>query len=690
LNDNAQRSAITAPTDGETERALREAVRQQRILSEVSRVLLDYAGSDEVEPLRRIVQLVVEAQGDWCAFLLIGSDASLRTVAQLHPDPRRRALADEVVRRLPPRRWDAGPPETNALLQRRPIYYERFGDETLRAGGLADVEYQLIRQLELKSLILAPMLAGAEPLGLLVLASAGPEGQVYGAKDVDFVFSLAGRAALAIRHARLVRALDHERREAMLRAAELLAVLEASPNGILIFGADDELRYASAGMDRAFGYPFSKQVGRHYRELLTDPAVPKSATPGEMERKIGAFFADRGRSGRDVISYGGRHYIRTSTPVTHGGAYLGRLFMHADVTQEHELDRQRAEFLTVAAHELRTPLTPLSMYLQTIERRLGRGQALEPELAGKARRQVARIEKLVQDLLDLSRVESDRIALRHEPVALEMLAAEVVSDFRATVHEHQIVLHVQTAPVAVSGDRERLEQVLVNLIANAIKYSPQGGDVDVTVGTEGEEAVVAVTDRGIGIPREEQPRLFERFFRARNAAATNYGGLGIGLFVSREIVHRHDGRFEVQSEVGRGTTFRFRLPLDREAMRSKAGARVLLVDDDPDILEATTAFLADEGLVVEQARDGQAALEMVRRSPPDLMLLDLMMPVLDGWAFMEQLRAEQLAPGVPVVVFSADRDVREKAASLGADATLHKPFSLDELHELIGRLLRKG
>jgi CheY-like chemotaxis protein len=201
------------------------------------------------------------------------------------------------------------------------------------------------------------------------------------------------------------------------------------------------------------------------------------------------------------------------------------------------------------------------------------------------------------------------------------------------------------------------------------------------------EASVSVQDRGIGIPAEEQPRLFQRFFRAANATTRNYGGLGIGLFVSHEIVRRHGGRFEVHSELGAGSTFTFYLPLSPRSQ--KAGdhrARVLLVDDDPEIVEATGQVLREWGYSVDSASDGETALALARKSRPDLMLIDLMMPVMDGWTLIRRMREENVAPGVPIVVFSAQSDLREKGGS-GADAALRKPFELEELQDVVERLL---
>jgi len=241
----------------------------------------------------------------------------------------------------------------------------------------------------------------------------------------------------------------------------------------------------------------------------------------------------------------------------------------------------------------------------------------------------------------------------------------------------------------VQGDAERLEQVLVNVLQNAIKYSPEGGQIRVAVRRDGQEARVSVKDPGIGVPKEEQARLFQRFFRAGNATTRNYSGLGIGLFVANEIVRRHGGRFEVESEVGSGSTFTICLPaLQQVRTETEGRARVLLVDDDPEILEVTGQILREWGYVVDEARDGLTALSLARNARPDLMLVDLMMPVMDGWTLIRRLREEKVAEGVPVVVFSADRDTREKARQLDAEASLRKPFELEELQDVVERLLR--
>ncbi|MFL5436238.1 MAG: ATP-binding protein [Myxococcales bacterium] len=688
--------ALDAQAFSETIR-LRHAEARHRIVADITTILLDYVGPDEVEPLRRIVEKVTAALGDWCAFSLVGDDGILRQVAAYHPDVRQRELAVLVNQLVPPRQWDAGPEATNVLVQRRPLVFEEISDEMLRAGLPSDEAFAAMKEIGLASAILAPLLDGQKPLGTVILASAGRGGRRYTRDDVDFVVAIADRAALAVRNARLVQKLaeerdrlDRARAQAEERAAQMLAVFQADPNGIALFDANGVLRFVSPRVAELFGTNLEGFLGKHHDEAFRVD-LRGDGNNEELMLQMRSIFADREHPSTDefLVRKTNRWIRRSSTPVrSESGAYLGRMFVYMDVTAEKQLDRERSEFLTVAAHELRTPLTPLSMYLQGIERRLARGLPIEPELVVKARRQVGRLSRLVEDLLDVSRLESGRLTLSRDRVALDQIVSEVVSDFRAAAPQHEIVLRRPTRGVQAMGDRERLEQVVVNLVQNAIKYSPQGGRVEVSVERNGSQARVTVTDEGIGIPKDEQRHIFERFFRAQNATTRNYGGLGIGLYVSNEIVERHGGAFEVVSEPGKGTTFGFTIPLDESEPALEPGrARILVVDDDRAMLDATSSVLRDWGYAVDEAGDGETALRLLRAAKPDLMLVDLMMPVMDGWALVVRMRQDGLAEAVPLVVFSADSEANAHAKDLNAAAALRKPFSLDELQSVLGRLL---
>jgi signal transduction histidine kinase len=221
--------------------------------------------------------------------------------------------------------------------------------------------------------------------------------------------------------------------------------------------------------------------------------------------------------------------------------------------------RVRDEFLSVASHELRTPLTPLTLRLHSMARRAREGRPVDLHATESAVRHVQRMTELVDDLLDVSRIEAGKLELRRAPLPLVPLVRELVYTFSQSLPDRVLHFDPSESPV-VFADRARIEQVVTNLLDNALKYSPAGGEVRVELEQSGGEAVLSIADSGIGIPPDLQKRLFQRYFRAPNAKQTTWG-LGLGLFICRDIVERHGGRIWVQSEEEKGATFFVALPL---------------------------------------------------------------------------------------------------------------------------------
>lgn len=271
----------------------------------------------------------------------------------------------------------------------------------------------------------------------------------------------------------------------------------------------------------------------------------------------------------------GRILERKSLPQRMGRTIIGRVWSYREVTAERRADaererllrdaqeaiRVRDDFLSIAAHELKTPLTPLKLHLQMLRRQGAEDDGAPARHVDKSLMQVSRLTGLVNDLLDTSRIQEGRLTLKHGPVVLQELAQDVVSEMRLSSAHHRVEYEAPDAPLVVLGDVDRLAQVLVNLMENAFKYSPSGGTVRVRMAREDCHAHVCVQDEGIGIPRDQQELLFERFFRARNAPISGFGGLGLGLYICRDIVERHGGRLWVESELGHGSTFHFTVPL---------------------------------------------------------------------------------------------------------------------------------
>jgi len=226
--------------------------------------------------------------------------------------------------------------------------------------------------------------------------------------------------------------------------------------------------------------------------------------------------------------------------------------------------RLRDEFLSVAAHELKTPVTSVLAYSQVVQRRAAR----DPALNERNRRalqvieaQAERLSRLISSLLEVSRVATGHFHVELEPLDLRALLRRIGEEVRVTLEAHRLELSLPDHPVLIAGDALRLEQMLQNLLQNAVKYSPEGGPISLRLSHDDTHAAIAVADQGVGIPQSALPQLFQRFFRAADRAQANTAGMGIGLYVVHEIATRHGGMVEVMSKEGHGSTFTVRLPL---------------------------------------------------------------------------------------------------------------------------------
>ncbi|MEW5848238.1 MAG: PAS domain S-box protein [Myxococcota bacterium] len=420
--------------------------------------------------------------------------------------------------------------------------------EFFTTGVCRDVPYQFVRR---DGSVMDVLLSA--------IAERNAEGEV--------VRSLAVLVDVTARHR------AEQQRERALALLDTLLMSAPVPMGFL----DRDLRFqrVNAGLAALHGVRPEDDVGRTIWEASPGMA-PQVAPIMRRVLETGQATTNVELSG-EVPSAPGeiRSFLASYYPVsTVAGEMTGVGVVVVDVTERtraaelqarlyreaQQAIRARDEFMSIASHELKTPLTPLVLLLQLMERRVRRGEPVDPADISKAQSQLGRLCGLIKDLLDVSRIQAGRLALRREPVNLCELVREVISAHPAG-EENRMRLDVPTTGVHVDGDRDRLLQVVNNLVDNAVKYSPRDKPIDVRVSRNGGEALLSVTDRGIGIPREQQPMLFERFFRASNAPTTSYGGLGLGLYICRDIVERHGGRIWVDSETGRGATFYVALPL---------------------------------------------------------------------------------------------------------------------------------
>ncbi len=385
-----------------------------------------------------------------------------------------------------------------------------------------------------------------------------------------------------------------------------------------------------------------------------------------------------------------------------------------------EIDRAKTEFFSNVSHEFRTPLT---LMLGPIEDALAdERSSLSPVQRNRietARRNSLRLLKLVNALLDFSRIEAGRAQASYEPVDLGQLTAELASSFRSACEKAglNLLLQVRELPQPVYVDRDMWEKIVLNLVSNAFKFTQQG-EIEVSVDALGDHARLRVRDTGCGIAAEELPRLFERFHRIAGAPGRTVEGTGIGLALVQELVHLHGGTIRAESTYGKGTTFEVllpmgaaHLPLERiasaaslastrvspqafveEALRWMPGdltdegtaagprARILWADDNADMREYVRSLLASQ-YEVTTAADGEQALALALELRPDIVLTDIMMPRLDGFGLLRALRSHPDTAATPVIMLSAraGEEARIEGLDAGADDYLVKPFSAREL-----------
>ncbi|HEY2369807.1 MAG TPA: ATP-binding protein, partial [Polyangiaceae bacterium] len=374
-----------------------------------------------------------------------------------------------------------------------------------------------------------------------------------------------------------------------------------------------------------------------------------------------------------------------------------------------ELDAAKTAFFGNISHELRTPLT---LMLGPLEDALAGDGLLGGEALRAAHRSAVRLARLVNSLLDFARLEAGRVQASFAPIALDELTAGLAASFHSLVVAAKMNLVVECPPLAepVWVDATQWEKIVLNLVSNAFKFTLEG-EISVRLRDAGERVELTVSDTGVGIPASEIGRVFERFHRVEGTRGRSIEGTGIGLALVRELVALHGGAVRVTSELGRGTTFtvtipkgRAHLPQDRivaGASRSDAATpafvleasqwierpktsgasasrereRILVVDDNTDMRSYIARLLRDEWNV-EEAHDGEEALAMIERSPPDLVVSDVMMPRVDGLAMVRTLRASPRTRNLPVILLSAraGEDASVEGIETGADDYLVKPF----------------
>jgi PAS domain S-box-containing protein len=509
---------------------------------------------------------------------------------------------------------------------------------------------------------------------------------------------------------KILRDVTERRRAAdvLQRTADQLRVItDTLP--MLIASVDREHRYLwnNAAYQTWFGQPRDSLAGRHMRDVL-GPDAYEAIRPHVEQALAGRTVHFETRL--DYASGGSRDVSVTYVPMRTGGETAGMVVFVEDVTQRkrttesleralRELevaDRQKNEFLATLAHELRNPLAPIRYAAQLIRPDAG-AEALA-QARGAIERQSRHMARLLDDLLDVSRITRNVVDLRRDVLDLRAAVRHSVDTLRPKLQftEHRLELSQPDDPVWVSADPTRLAQIVDNVLENAVKYTDAGGRIEVHVGTDRGAAVLRVRDSGVGIAPGMLDKVFDLFAQAHTSEGDRRGGLGIGLAVVKRLVELHGGTIAVASEgLGRGSEFTIRLPraaapaaaaADAEPGRPRGiSRRVLVVDDNPDVVEMLAAVLRQRGHDVRTARDGREALALAAVETPDVVVLDVGMPGLTGHDVARELRREPRGDALRILAvtgWGSELD-RLRTREAGFDEHLTKPVDVDELIRLI-------
>jgi two-component system CheB/CheR fusion protein len=502
-----------------------------------------------------------------------------------------------------------------------------------------------------------------------------------------------------------------QRRMAERAGAQLAAVVESSDDAIICMTPQGRVTSWNKGATRLLGYTPDEIFGESIEKIVPpDLSATEGATLARIAR---GEHVDHYESIR--IAKGSRRIpvsVRLSPILDRAGGIIGISTIARDITERKRMeealrlaDQRKDAFLATLAHELRNPLAPIRYATRLLE------PGVPPEMAGDARRmidrQLAQMARLLDDLLDVSRVTRGVLDVRREQLDLREVIESAVESVKphAEAADQELTVQLPAEPLWVSGDAVRLVQIIGNLLHNATKYTLRGGHIGLIASSTGDEVIVSVKDDGVGIPAEALPTIFELFVQLDPPGARSAGGLGIGLPLARDLARLHGGRIDALSAgPGLGSEFVVRLKLAREAQAltrpvaapekiaalGAAQVRVLVVDDNVDAATSLSYVLALAGYQTAVAHDGNRALELAETLRPSVVLLDIGLPSMSGHEVARRLRALPWGRELRLIAVTGWGHEKDRAKSLeaGFDSHLTKPIDPEVLLQQIAHVAR--
>ena len=519
-----------------------------------------------------------------------------------------------------------------------------------------------------------PMIVGEQLVGVIAMFSSSSLTRA----TLDAMASVADEIGLGIDRACATDALRAE--EARTRS-----ILDNMLNGLITIDGRGRIATINPAAERMFGFLAEELLGRSLAMLLpiSDPATAEAFLRNANREALGRVTEWEARRKNGEIFPMELALFQFETP--DGPRMAGSV---RDISERREVDRLKREFVSTVSHELRTPLTSIRGSLGLLAGgALGElpGDALE--MIGVAERNVVRLVTLINDILDLERLDTGVLEMHIAPVSVSSLFSRSVEAVRAFADQQGIPIDCRSRDEIVLGDGDRLVQVLVNLLSNALKFSPRGSRVTVTAEAVGDETVeFRVTDEGRGIPPDFREKIFERFRQVEGGDSREKGGTGLGLAICAAIVGQQGGSIGVDSEGGRGSSFWVRIPKAAAVPAAGPGiapvlssSDVLIVEDDPLLLAVLERQIRTLGRKVRSSRNGRQAMALARQARPGLLVLDVGLPDADGFEVVAELRRDPNLRDLPLLVYT-ERDLTAgqlKLLTLGPTRVLTKSRSTD-------------
>lgn len=549
---------ITQEKQREIERV--KAQEREHFLSNVSKVLassLDYQTT-----VSNIAALVVPNLADWFVVDLVDENGKFNLLEVAHRDPAKVEWAYELRKKFPVDP-DAQGSSQNIVRTGQSELYPSITDEMIVATARNEEELEIYRKIGFSSAMAVPLIARGKILGVVTFVHA-ESGRMYDESDLALAEEVGRRAGVALDNARLYREVQEARNQ-------LDIILQGVADSIIVQDSERRLIFANEAAARSSGFTSPEEMMKTPTNVILGQGemVDEAGEPFPLDRLPNRRALAGERDPQAIIGYRNRVtgqperwlISKASSVYDERGNVVYVILMSHDITERQLAEKRKDEFISMASHELKTPVTSIKGFTQVIRSRLKHGGDEQTQrFLERMDTQLNKLTKLINDLLDISKMQVGKLPLQKEMFRLDEVVREIVENLQAVTPTHKLRLE-EVMDVEVYGDRDRIGQVVINLLTNAIKYSPESDDVVIRVTKERELATVSVQDQGIGIDIIHQQKIFERFYQVTDPLEKTYPGLGIGLYISNEIIQRHHGRMRVKSSKGKGSTFSFSLPL---------------------------------------------------------------------------------------------------------------------------------